>query len=128
MASRVIIRRVLFARDQEFRMKEVLVLSISDLVDHGRLQIDVHASGHVLGRAPRAVTLVEERGHRAVLVADRLLGRDQTAIGLNAVLQTEELPARVADLGARLTNVDRNAFSLTEIQKRGVLTHGTCVR
>ena len=55
--------------------------------------------------------LAEERVEGIVSAADSLV-RGHLAVGLNAVLQTIELPACVSDLHASLSHVDRDALTL----------------
>ena len=106
VAARVVVGRVLFAADELLGMKEVAVRTGAYLVDHRRLQVDEERARHVLARAD----LVEEGAERAVVVRLAVVG--QCAVGLNAVLEAEEFPARVADLRARLANMNTNALSL----------------
>ena len=85
------------------------------LTDDGRLQIDENSSRHELASAG-----LREEGVEGLLAlgvgvdvhrATNLLGKSD-AIGLDAVLQAVQLPTRVADLNAGLTNVDRDTLTL----------------
>mmetsp|Transcript_19950 Transcript_19950/g.79552 ORF Transcript_19950/g.79552 Transcript_19950/m.79552 type:complete len:219 (+) Transcript_19950:3177-3833(+) len=111
MAARVVVRRVLLARDDLLGVIELAVRPRADLVAHRRLEVDVDRARDVLARA----RLGEERVERVVAAADRLV-RGHLAIGLDPVLEAEELPARVPALDAALADVDADA-----------LTHGGCV-
>ena len=57
--------------------------------------------------------LREEGVERVVLDTDRLVRRHR-AVGLNAVLEAEELPAGVAGLDTSLTDVDAQALTHVE--------------
>ena len=65
----------------------------SHLVDHGGLEVEEHAAGHVLA----GTGLREEGVEGVVTAADGLVG-GHLAIGLDAVLKAVELPAGVTDL------------------------------
>lgn len=56
-------------------------------------------------------SFAEEGIERVVSTPDGLVGW-HLAVGLDAVLQTVQLPAGIADLNTGLANVDRNAFPL----------------
>jgi hypothetical protein len=58
-----------------------------------------------------AASFREERIETVVAAAQRLIGRHLT-VRLDAVLQTVQLPASIADLAAGLTNVDGDHFTL----------------
>ena len=57
---------------------------------------------------PTTARLGEEGGEG--IVADLLVGR-HSAIWLNAVLEAVQLPAGIADLNTRLSDVDRDHFA-----------------
>jgi hypothetical protein len=101
VAARVVVRRVLLARDDLLRVVELAVRARADLVAHGGLEVDIDGTRHVLARA----RLREEGVERVVTAADRLVRR-HLAIRLNAVLEAVKLPARVAGLDAALADVD----------------------
>ena len=83
-------------------------LFFADLLTYdGGLKVDKHCSGHMLASA----SLAEERVEGIVSSADGLV-RGHLAVGLNAVLQTVELPACVPDLHASLSHMDRDALTL----------------
>ena len=75
--------------------------------DDGRLEVDEDRAGHVLAGAG----LGEEGVEGVVTAANRLVG-GHLAIGLDAVLEAEELPARVAGLDAGLAEVESDALAL----------------
>merc|ERR1719474_966765 len=76
-----------------------------NFVNHRRLQIHHHCPWHVLSR-PR---FAEKRVER-IISSSYALVRWHLPIRLDAVLQTEQLPARVANLHSRLADVDRDAL------------------
>mmetsp|Transcript_34725 Transcript_34725/g.90867 ORF Transcript_34725/g.90867 Transcript_34725/m.90867 type:complete len:504 (-) Transcript_34725:11-1522(-) len=106
VATRVVVRRVLLARDELLGVVELAVGARADLVDDGRLEVDEHAARDVLARAG----LREEGVEGVVAAADRLV-RGHLAIGLDAVLEAVELPACVTDLNAGLAKVDGDDFT-----------------
>jgi demethoxyubiquinone hydroxylase (CLK1/Coq7/Cat5 family) len=58
-----------------------------------------------------ASTSFGEKGVEGIVTAtDRLVGR-HLAIGLNAVLEAEKLPARVTSLNTGLANMDSDTLS-----------------
>ena len=132
VATGVVVGRVLLARDELLRVIELAVRARANLVcwgrggggacelkphcralagegeergggraDDGRLEVDEDRAGHVLAGAG----LGEEGVECVVAAADRLVGR-HLAIGLDAVLEAVQLPARVAGLHAALTKMD----------------------
>merc|ERR1719456_1205078 len=93
-------------------MEQLTIRACANLIHDGRLKVHEHATRHVLARAG----LREERVESVVSAADSLVRR-HLAVRLNAVLQAEELPARVTNLAPRLSHMNQNG-----------LTHGsTCV-
>mmetsp|Transcript_104496 Transcript_104496/g.336774 ORF Transcript_104496/g.336774 Transcript_104496/m.336774 type:complete len:201 (+) Transcript_104496:488-1090(+) len=82
------------------------------LIDHGGLQVNHHAAWHMFAGA----SLREKRVEGVVATADGLVAR-HLSIWLNAVLQAEKLPARIANLDTGLADV--NADRLTHGCKRG---------
>lgn len=75
------------------RLSGHIFREITHLIDHGGLEIEEHAAGHVLAGA----RLREEGVEGVVTAAHGLVGR-HLAIGLNAVLEAVELPAGVTHL------------------------------
>ena len=76
----------------------------ANLVDHSRLQIHEDRTRHVLARA----RLAEERVEGVVAAANRLV-RGHLTVRLDAVLEAEELPARVTHLETGLADLARGA-------------------
>mmetsp|Transcript_19637 Transcript_19637/g.22574 ORF Transcript_19637/g.22574 Transcript_19637/m.22574 type:complete len:488 (-) Transcript_19637:42-1505(-) len=101
VATSVVVRSVLLSGDQLLRVEQLAVRARAHLVHDRRLQVEEHSAGDVLAGS----RLREERVERVVLHADRLVRR-HGAIGLDAVLKAEQLPARVTDLNAGLADVD----------------------
>ena len=101
----VVVGGVLLPVDQLLRVEETAVGPHSGLVDDGGLQVDEDRPGDVFA----GPGLAEECGEGVV---PESLVAGHVAIRLDAVLQTVELPAGVADLTAGLPDVYRNTLSL----------------
>merc|ERR1719389_1542494 len=101
VAARVVVGRVLLARDELLRVVQLAVGAGADLVHDGGLEVDEHAARDVLARAG----LREEGVEGVVAAADGLVG-GHLAIRLDAVLEAVELPARVTGLDTGLAKVD----------------------
>ena len=80
---------------------------MNQLTDYVGLQVDHDGSGHVFPGAR-----LRKEGAEGVVDDALGLAGGHGAIGQDAVLQAIQLPARVADLNARLAHVDADAFSL----------------
>jgi len=106
VATGVVVCRVLLSADQLLRVEQLAVGAGAHLVHHRRLEVEHDAARHVLASA----SLREERVERIVLDANRLVRRHR-AIGLDAVLEAKQLPARVSDLDASLANVNANRLT-----------------
>jgi len=92
-------------------MEKLSVRSSTHLVNDGGLQVNHHATWHVFP----STRLAEEGVEGVIATSDGLVTWHLT-IWLDTVLETEQLPARVSDLHARLANMDANA-----------LAHGCCL-
>ena len=101
VAAGEVVGGVLLAGDELLGVEELAVGAGSDLVDDGGLEVDEDGARHVLSGAG----LGEEGVEGVVAAADRLVG-GHLAVGLDSVLEAEELPARVADLDTGLADVD----------------------
>mmetsp|Transcript_52419 Transcript_52419/g.156418 ORF Transcript_52419/g.156418 Transcript_52419/m.156418 type:complete len:286 (-) Transcript_52419:111-968(-) len=97
---------VFLPRDKLLRMEELPVGAGANLVHHRRLEVHKDATRHVLTCAG----LAEEGVEGVVTTADGLVARHLT-IGLDAVLEAEQLPAGVADLDASLADMDADALA-----------------
>ena len=75
--------------------------------DDGWLEVDEHSSGHMFAGA----SLAEERVKRVVTTANRLVTR-HLSVRLDAMLQTVQLPACIANLHSGLADVDTDTFTL----------------
>eukprot|EP00630_Chrysocystis_fragilis_P007120 CAMPEP_0197386976 /NCGR_PEP_ID=MMETSP1165-20131217/239_1 /TAXON_ID=284809 /ORGANISM="Chrysocystis fragilis, Strain CCMP3189" /LENGTH=472 /DNA_ID=CAMNT_0042912263 /DNA_START=199 /DNA_END=1617 /DNA_ORIENTATION=- len=106
VAAGVVVRGVLLARDDLLGVVQLPVRPGADLVAHGRLEVDVDRARDVLP-GPR---LREEGVERVVPAPDRLV-RGHLAIGLDPVLEAEQLPAGVAALDTALADVDADALA-----------------
>ena len=118
VATRVVVRRVFLARDQLLRVVELAVRARAHLIDDRRFEVDEHRARHVLARAG----LGEEGVEGVVAAADGLV-RGHLAIRLDAVLEAVELPARVTDLDAGLTEMDGDDLTLRRGHERGTVSH-----
>merc|ERR1719214_323682 len=101
VATRVVVGGVLLAGDELLRVVELAVGAGADLVDDGGLEVDEDGAGHVLARAG-----LGEEGVEGVVTAANGLVRGHLAVGLDAVLEAVELPARVTALDAGLAEMD----------------------
>jgi len=106
VAARVVVGRVLLARDDLLGVEELAVRARADLVADRRLEVDVDRARDVLAGA----RLREERVEGVVAAADGLV-RGHLAVGLDAVLEAEELPAGVTALETGLADVDADALA-----------------
>ena len=107
MTASEVVRSVLLAGDELLRVEKLAVGARAHLIDDRGLQVHHHAARHVLART----RLAEEGVEGVVAAADGLVARHLT-IRLDAVLEAEELPARVSDLDASLANVDAKGLTL----------------
>jgi len=101
VAMSVVVGSILLASDELFRVEQLAVGASADLIDHSRFQVDEDSTRDVLASAG----LREEGVERIITIADGLIA-GHLAIGLDAVLKSEELPASVTGLDTSLTNVD----------------------
>jgi len=92
---------ILLTGDELLGVEELAVGTSSDLIDDGGLQVEEDATGNVLA----GTSLGEEGVESIVATADGLV-RGHLTIGLNTVLEAEELPAGVTNLDTGLTDVD----------------------
>merc|ERR1712070_1339728 len=106
MAAGVVVGGVLLTGDELLGVVELAVGASAHLIDHGGLEIEEDAAGDVLA----STSLGEEGVERVVTATDGLIGGHLT-VGLDTVLEAEELPAGVTNLDTGLTDVDRNNFS-----------------
>merc|ERR1719387_807726 len=106
VSAREIVRGVLLAADQLLGVEELTVRARADLVHAGGLQVHEHAARHVLARA----RLAEESVESIIASTNRLVAW-HLAVGLDAVLEAEKLPTRIADLDTGLAEVDADCFT-----------------
>jgi len=106
MATGEVVGGILLAGDELLGMEELAVGSSADLIDDGGLEIEEDGAGHVL-----AGTGLREEGVESIVSASDGLVRGHLAIGLDSVLEAEELPAGVTDLDTGLSDVDGNDFT-----------------
>ena len=79
----------------------VIIVSLSRLTDHRRFQVEKYGSRYVFSSA----SFAEESIERVTLIAKCSVAGHLT-VGLNAMLQAVQLPARISHLNASLTNVE----------------------
>jgi len=106
MSSGEVVSGIFLSGDELLGVEELSVGSGSDLIDNGGLKIEEDGSGNVL----TGTGLGEEGVEGIITTADSLVRRHLT-IRLDAVLQAEELPARVSHLHAGLPDVDADALT-----------------
>ena len=97
---------ILLTRDELLGVEELSVGTSADLIDDGGLEIEEDGTGDVL-----ASTSLGEEGVESIITATNGLVRGHLTIGLDTVLEAEELPAGVTNLDTGLTDVDRNDFT-----------------
>merc|ERR550539_302598 len=112
VAPGVVVGGVLLAGDQLLGMEQLAVGPSPHLVDNSGLQVHKDSPGNMLPGSG----LGEESVETVVSGSDGLVRR-HLAIGLDAVLQTVELPAGVANLDAGLADVDTDALTHGEVGK-----------
>mmetsp|Transcript_15020 Transcript_15020/g.35469 ORF Transcript_15020/g.35469 Transcript_15020/m.35469 type:complete len:206 (+) Transcript_15020:856-1473(+) len=117
MSTSKVVGCVFLAGNKLFRVEKLPIRPCAHFIHDCRLQINHHTAGHVFA----STGLAEEGIECVVATADRLV-RGHLSIGLDAVLEAEELPASIADLHAALTDVD--ADGLTHgLELKGVASH-----
>ena len=103
VTASVVVGGVFLSRNQLLGVVQVLAGTVAELVDHGGLQINEDGTGNQLAR----VRLVEEGAVVLVLVVLVHL----VTLGIDAVFQTEQLPAIATKLNTSLTNMHRYDFT-----------------
>jgi hypothetical protein len=106
VSSCEVVCSIFFTGDELLRVEELSVCACTDFIYHGGLQIDKHTSRNVFART----CFTEESVECIVTAANRFVAW-HLAIGLNSVLEAEELPARISDLDASLADVDGKSFT-----------------
>jgi hypothetical protein len=96
-----VVSGVLLTGDELLGVEQLAVGAGSDLIDNGGFEIEEDATGNVLA----STSLGEEGVESVVATADGLVGGHLT-VGLDSVLEAEELPAGVTNLDTGLTDVD----------------------
>ena len=106
VSSGEVVGGIFLSGDELFGVEELSVGSGSDLINDGGLEIEEDTSGDVL-----SCSGLGEEGVEGIITATNGLVRGHLAIGLDSVLETEQLPAGVTDLDTSLTNVNGDNFS-----------------
>mmetsp|Transcript_9845 Transcript_9845/g.30344 ORF Transcript_9845/g.30344 Transcript_9845/m.30344 type:complete len:289 (-) Transcript_9845:97-963(-) len=110
MTTGKVVGSILFAADQLLRVEELAVLTGTHLIDHGRLQIDVERTRHVL-----ATTGLTEEGTKRLFTAGLGLAAsvhiNESSVRLDAVLKAIKFPAAVSELDTALAKMDGDDFT-----------------
>ena len=106
MASGIVVGSVFLAGDELFGVVDLAIGASTYFINHSGFKIDENASRDMLTSS----SLAEEGVERVFGDTDALVRR-HLAILMNAMLQTEELPAGIAHLNAGLAAVDINHLS-----------------
>jgi hypothetical protein len=101
MTTGVVIGSILLSRDQLLGVVQLSVGSGTDLIDDGRLQIDVNGTGNVLSS-----TGLREKGVESIISSSDGLVRRHLTVRLDSVLKAVQFPASITDLDTGLSNVD----------------------
>jgi hypothetical protein len=106
VATSKVVGSIFLTGDQLLWVEQLTVSASADLINHSWLQIHVHASRHVL-----ACACLREECVECIISSTNGLVAGHLTIRLNAVLQAEQLPARVTNLATGLTDVDADALT-----------------
>jgi hypothetical protein len=87
-------------------VEQLSVCSRSDLIDDGWFEVEEDSSGDVF-----ASTGLREESVESIIAASNGFVRWHLAIGLDSVLEAEQLPTGIADLDTSLANVDGDNLS-----------------
>jgi len=101
MTSGEVVSGIFLSGDELLGVEELSVGTGSDFVNNGRLQIEEDGSGDVLSG-----TSLGEEGVEGIITTTDGLVTGHLSIGLDSVLEAEELPAGVTDLDTTLSDVD----------------------
>jgi hypothetical protein len=113
VATGEVVGSVLLAGDELLGVEELSVGAGSDLIDNGGLEIEEDSAGDVLA----STSLGEEGVESVVTTTDGLIGWHLT-VGLDTVLEAEELPAGVTNLDTGLTDVDRDDLTHDDVKSK----------
>ena len=101
VATGEVIGGIFLAGDQLLRMKQLAVRAGANFVNNSGFKIDENAARNVFSSAS-----LREEGVEGIVTATNSLVRRHLTIRLNAVLETEELPAGIAHLATSLAHHD----------------------
>ena len=113
MTSGEVVGGVFLSGDELLGVEELSVGAGSDFIDNGGLEIEENAAGDVLA----STSLGEEGVESVVTTTDGLIGWHLT-VGLDTVLEAEELPAGVTNLDTGLTDVDRDDLTHDDVKSK----------
>jgi hypothetical protein len=102
VTATVVAARVLFARDQRDGIEQRTVAAAADLVDGNRLGVEENHAWHALD-AVRVVVVAAAEERVGVVV--NVVVPAERPIGLNSMLETEQLPAGASDLSCELRGI-----------------------
>jgi hypothetical protein len=100
VTTSIVVRRVLLASDHLLGVEQAAVGTGADLIDDIGLEIAVDGAGDIFALA----SLGEEGRKTFVVVGLGLALLSKVAVGLDAVLEAVQLPARVCDLATCLSH------------------------
>ena len=106
MTTSKVVGSILLAGDQLLWVEKLTVCASAHLINDSGFEIDHHATRHVL-----ASTCLREEGVESIIAATDCLVAGHLTIWLNAVLEAEKLPARIANLHAALAHVEAESFT-----------------
>jgi hypothetical protein len=113
VTSGEVVGGVFLSGDELLGVEELSVGAGSDFIDNGGLEIEENAAGDVLA----STSLGEEGVESVVTTTDGLIGWHLT-VGLDTVLEAEELPAGVTNLDTGLTDVDRDDLTHDDVKSK----------
>ena len=99
-------------------MQKSWQLLIKTLTNNSGLQVNEDSTWHVFAGS----RLAEERVERVVSSSNRLVARHLT-VGLDAMLETVQLPAGIAHLNSGLADMDADALTLQQSHQRCQYIH-----
>jgi hypothetical protein len=106
MTPSVIVSGIFLTTNNLLRMIKLSVSTTPNLVTHSRLKVNVNRTRDVLPSSSLA-----KKGVKGIIASTDGFVRGHLTIGLNAVLETVQLPASVSGLDTGLAHVDGDTFA-----------------
>ena len=106
VATSEVVSSVLLASNQLLWMEQLTVCAGAHLINNSGLQVNHHTARHML-----ASTGLREEGVECIVTTANRLVAGHLTIGLDAVLEAEKLPARIANLNTTLAHVEAKCFT-----------------